>query len=160
MRRVWTDKLVRIAGSFTLLLLLAVQEKACPWLLIPPTPVERQTDADSDPTDESEGGKSKSAPLSLITALPDVMPARWPAMPTRGSLEETAGWRSGTFARGPLSPPADQSQQAPAHAPWPCWPTTLRPTASGELVRPLVAVQPEIDPALGTVLLRTGPPLA
>ena len=163
MRRVWTDKLARVVGSLTLLLLLAVQEKVCPSLLTPPTPADPQcqTDAESNPADEGES-KPKAAPLSLISALPDVMPVRWPAIPTRGSLEETAGRHSGAFARGPLSPPTDHGQQAPApaHAPWPHWPTMLRPPATAEVVTPQVAIRPAADPALGTVLLRTGPPRA
>jgi hypothetical protein len=194
MRRLWTDKLIRISGGLALLLLLVVQEKICPWL--PTTPAARPASArQPQASNESPPGKpsafpseaearlaagssgrddptaphaptgsqspNKRSPSNVGSVLLDATPIRWYGVPGRAALEETLGRRDGAVARGPLAPPAKGWAPALVAAlPAPYWLASLFSRTNLGLTRPWTAALSIRDPAVKTILLRTGPPHA
>lgn len=173
MRALRSDNLAWLSGGMALLVFVAGGEKVCPGLLTPP-PVRAGDLAAAagdaaahpviplSPDDGSAPGADvpvKPAPLTWIVALPDAVPVRAPAAPTRASWDETVGARQGICARGPLSPPPANGWQTgatPAVPPWLC----------DRLPRPApltVRLDPDrltiADPAVQLVLRTTGPPL-
>ncbi|MGD8450488.1 MAG: hypothetical protein PVJ57_01600 [Phycisphaerae bacterium] len=165
MRRVLADKLISIGGGVALLLLLAVQEKVCPQLLEPPAaPAKSRAATPATPaqpqTPEQDGStEPEPIPLTLTSVLPDAVPARWSGLPSRASVRDTAGWCSGVSARQPLLPPASAAGPFVDLDATPFWRLAQwLPTPEGTL--PRGDAPPVRDPALHTVLTRTGPPQA
>ena len=174
MLKTWADKLVRISAGVALLLLLAAEEKVCPWLLVPPTqPDASQGAVDAGtlpeaplPGDDTAGDQSPDEssrrPLSLSGLFPDVVPARRTSNVDRAAFEEAIGRREGTVACGPLHVTHGADQFAP--------PALTRPIAAWRaalLPQPLLGaavardgLRTIRDPAIQTILLQTGPPLS
>lgn len=160
MRRLRLDDLVRVAGGVALLALLAVQENVWPSLLTPPVKPEKR-DAEPADTDspESDSSTTDSAPGSFKRALPDIGPARWAAGfdALRGVAD--GGRYSGVYACGPLNSPDQPTTEA---APIPLWRMGIPAVPPLVLGKPASTNTPLCfrDPALRTVLIRTGPPTA
>lgn len=170
MFQVWVDKLVRISAGLAMLLLLAAEEKVCPCLYTPPAdPAAPQTapknadplpatDSASDPTD---GDEPTPEPLSLVAVLPDVLPVRWPGQPRRAALAETTGAYGGTVACGPRDRSGGNGPDTAAWTePIPPWLVGFAPPALTGTIQPSNRTVAVRDPAVATILLRTGPPAA
>ncbi|MFH1745969.1 MAG: hypothetical protein ABIG44_02880 [Planctomycetota bacterium] len=161
MYRPWTDKLVRVSIGLTLLLLLAAAEKVCPWICIPPdqTPAEAPTNENQAPLDKPEQSETTSEPLSLTVVLPDAVPFRWSRQIKRATLAASIGAHQGTVAYGPLLTVNGQSSGLQA-LPVPVAPWLIKSNRPVRSITPVLVVDvPVRNPALTTVLLRTGPPM-
>ena len=173
MFRIWTDKLVRICTGAAILLLLAAEQKVCPWLLVPPKP-PKSTEAARNPAELQATDKhppspsnpiqkheSSRIPLSLTSILPEAMPVRRPSPLNRASLEETVGYCEGTIAYGPLHTSGLRGNQVDGLAESiPPWRLLGRLLPVADRRPPWNAELQVRDPALTSILLRTGPPAA
>jgi len=162
MRRFWGDNVVKISGGLAVLLLVAAEEKVCPWFVSPPSATRKTTNSAASgttapPAPVEKPTPTKSAPLTVLSALPDAVLARWPGGPNRALPAETEAWHDGTVARGPVQPPPAE-RPAAAERPLPSWLRfhILFPAVAATV--PLTDWSPACDPALRSVLQRTGPP--
>lgn len=161
-----TEHWLRVGAGFGLLLLLATQEKLCPWVLTPPS--ETPSDAvdasaappdapapaeDADPSRDART-KRKAPPLPLL--LPDATAPRWPAFFGDVSVDHVISARNGVVACGfNRPPPAPAPSPAAVVSTWRRLDTALLDFLPA---RPATARRVPAHPALGTTLLRTGPP--
>ena len=164
---------MRICTGAAMLLLLTAEQKVCPWLLVPPKP-PKSAEAANDPaelqsTDKhptspsgpNERDESFPMPFSLASVLPEAIPVRWPSPLNRASLEETVGYCEGTIARGPLHAygPCGNHADGPAES-TPPWRLVGRLLPVADRLPSWNAELQVRDPALTSILLRTGPPAA
>lgn len=163
MQRLWTDRLARLSAGLAVVVLLAAEEKVCPHLLIPPAPAdaEQRGGPEAAPAPGSRppagGSKSAEAPAGLTPLLPDVIPARWSGWADRVAQQETIGAREGTVACGPLAVKRAPGSVAAVAAAAGWWRAFVgRPDL--HVVAPRVPARAVQDPAVKTLLLRTGPP--
>lgn len=152
------DRWVRIVAAAGLLCLLIAQQKLCPWLASPPHQPEPRTA--TPPTDVP--AEDPAAQKSATRPLPYLLPGTCVTAPRLGGVfDQTAqrqgtGWHDGVVSCGPREPQA--APDVPAAPPGSTW-------------RDLqcLAVLPWIDgaqtdvvhldqPAIGSVIQRTGPP--
>jgi hypothetical protein len=174
------DKLIATGCGVGVLLLLAAQEKAWPWLITPSTqpgaaaalpvagtPPAADRDVPTGCPAEAPAGvpgpgprspaKPARPPLALSSVLPDAIAARWAGPLARAVREERIGRCEEVTARGPLHPGSAGPDELPA-ADWP--PPWLagpwQPVAGG--LRPGGPAHAFRHPALGTSLSETGPP--
>ncbi len=167
---------MRLGGGLGLLLLLVAQQKVCPWVLSAPSASTRARHAPrsgpvaGDAPRACPGPAGPASPAgkppmpaqrqaSISGLLVDAVPVRWPGLPNRATLEESVGWREGTVARGPLDTSTGSSAALPvAILPDLHWPAD-HSDPCGRFLSIFQGVSSPIrDPALSTVLLRTGPP--
>jgi len=167
MMRAWADKLVRLSAGAGLVLLLAAEQKVCPWLLHPPakarvgggqTQPAHPARADQGPAERTAAPqRPKPEPLSLISALPQALPARWSWSADGAIWQELSGHRDGVVVCGPLRPsPAPSTQGTPAN--FPSWRLLDGQPPVVRAAEPRQAAGRIADPAIATLLLRTGPP--
>jgi hypothetical protein len=179
MLRLWADRLWSICAGAGLVLLLAAEGNVCPHLLAAPrgpdsqaadspggrAPESPQALPDSSTADDGvEPGSTDPATQqngpntpSWSAVWPDAMPARRPWHADEAAQAELAGRRDGTVACGPL-------HQGPAgHSfafdqPVPPWRADRYPPPLLAAVSQDFQSRPVRNPALVTVLSRTGPP--
>lgn len=151
------DKWVRVSSGLALLVLLAAQEKAYPWLVhtatedAPPTAVT----VPSEGADNSD----KPEPKRLPHLLPDPPTPRWPAGWQHGVLRQFGGTRDSIVCCGECRPTTGASTWLPetsAHSAW----RALEPLrASLDTNGPTITAPPARDPAVTSAITRTGPPV-
>lgn len=151
MSNVRADKLLRVACGLGLLVLLATYENAWPALR---RPVEVKQ--------QRAGGKKKTRkpapPLPCL--LPDAAAPRWPATWDEARPHRVTGWHDGIVSCGQRSPAGGGSSGSHTATFDPlAWHRFLEPAAPAELAAAFAALTPPVDPALQTVISRTGPPL-
>lgn len=157
------DKSTRLACGLGLVLLVAAQEKAWPWLLEVPETPQRDTRATSTPAtpgdddgDKSDSEKKARPPLPHV--VPDAPVPRWPAGWAEATARQALGVRDGVVSCGPREG-GHQHVSPVAIPPTTAWWQML----TGHAPNPIVAaqsVQHVSDPALAVCIRRTGPPRA
>lgn len=158
------DKWLRVGAGLGLLLLLAAQEKVCPWAWRLPesgardsaeAPVPSPASSDAEDADSPE---RKDKPRVLPYLLPDATAPRWPAAWNQVTVRQTIGARDGVVSCGKRDP---ARQDKPDHSAAGCdaasWRRFLR-TQHGDWAIPLAARVVVGDPAIRTSISRTGPP--
>jgi hypothetical protein len=174
MLRLWADRLWSVCAGTGLVLLLAAEGNVCPHLLTAPKDTTSSA-ADSHPgapaaassaspsqTDEAPAPnpaapQRKPQPLAWSAGWPDVMPSRRPWHMDAAAQAELAGRQSGTVACGPLhNAPAGQNQTF--NEPVPLWRADRFPPLALAVVPQDFQARPVRNPALLTILKRTGPP--
>jgi hypothetical protein len=155
---------LRVGAGLGLLLLLATQEKVCPWLHLaandaatdavdaggdqttPPDPRQRtESDAES---------KSEAPPLPLL--LPDATAPRWPAVFGDVSVDHVTSARDGVVACGARGP-VHGGAPLPAIT-RPAWHALNEPEIVTPAPRRARAHGNLRDPAICTSILPIGPP--
>jgi hypothetical protein len=146
MLRLRADKWMRVGAGFGFVLLLAVQEKVCPWLTTPPAPAPQNSD--------SQPGQKKSRPV-LPVILPDTAA---PRLQNAGTPGPSITARDGVVSCGQQSPttPPSADVPAPASAGW----RQLQTPAACATAPLTLRWETPRDPAVRTALRRTGPPPA
>lgn len=156
------DKCVRLATGCGLFLLLAAQERVCPWVgQAPPAPPSEAAPKGVAP-DQPDGQRKRPA-RRLPLLLPDTLaPApRWSAATNQMVFRVTIGWHDGVVTRGPQKPPASPTatDEGLAADRW-WWHRFLELDDTGVLLCEEQSAGPASNPAIGTVIARTGPPTA
>jgi len=153
-----TDRCVRVGAGLGLLLLLAAQEKACPWLVTAPVKPERGTGAAPAPPG-NEPKPHKRAKKSLPHLLPDTPTLRRSAATSQITLRQTAGARDGVVScgqRDPLSAGGNSATLAGGDPyGWQLLLGAMRP--AGWVLPPARDFRP-MDAAVRTCIRPTGPP--
>ncbi len=162
MPRLPTDKLLRLGAGMAVLLWAAAEENVCARLLQPPVrsaDAAARRSADGAPDGQPAGGQKRAArePLTISSVLPDAVPARWLGHAQRGARVEALGHRDGTVAEGPLHFTSHSSAEFSAGHGWPSWTPQCAFRAP---TPPVTTCKSHMDPAVRTVLRRTGPPCA
>lgn len=152
-------KLLRGFAVLGILLLLAVQEKVCPWLaedLAEPPGIPRQESERDSNQDEP-----KPPPLTFASVLPDTVPPRSAA--THGGVRlaptKHRSQRVGDEDALDGSRPS-RALERDAFARTLIWVLPLDPTVHARPIPALARLLVCIDPSLTTVITRTGPPTA
>lgn len=154
------NKWMRVGAGFGLLLLLAAQEKLCPWLLTPPSESDPNAAGPQRPQPDADEEPRKRGAKHLPYVLPDATAPRWPATWKQITLRQTTGWHDGVVSCGERNPSTGGSapvQGTPAD-PW-AWHCFLQPVQPRGLIQPLDSAVTPVDPAVRTSISRTGPPL-
>jgi len=146
------DKAVRVVSGVGLLVLLAAYENTRPAMR---PAVEGQPQP-------APGKKKTRKPLPpLPCLLPDAAVPRWPAAWDEARPHRVTGWHDGIVSCGQRSPTSGSQSRPPAadcdRWAWHCFLTPAQPP--GPVAAPWAWV-PAADPALSTVISRTGPPLS
>jgi len=158
-----TYRLLRLSTGGALLLLLTAEAKAWPRLLAEPAnradPAVSTGSADSVSAPEQKEGRQRPRHRPAASEMfPDAVPARMPRGTEAGAPGELAGRRAGAVASGIIGRLPDSSQwaAAPARSVTP-WCQLLR---SADLLPldPACRRHHVQDPAICTILCRTGPP--
>lgn len=128
MLRTSTERAVRLSGGLAVLLLLAAEERVCPWLFAPLPERSVACGAEgvagagvggaspSDYAPEPAGGgvprskTPKRLPLTVAETLPDALHARWGGLPARDMLQEHVGRRNGVYQTAPARVARPDSQ--------------------------------------------------
>lgn len=154
------DKWMRVGAGFGLLLLLAAQEKVCPWLLAPPSESDPNAAAPQPPQPDGDEGPGKRGAKRLPYVLPDATAPRWPAAWNQTTLRQTTGWHDGVVSCGQRDPSAGGSAPVQGTRPdrW-AWHCFLQPVQPRGLIERLDSAVTPTDPAVRTSISRTGPPL-
>jgi hypothetical protein len=160
MRMVRADRLVRLTSGLGVLLLVATQEKVCPWLEEVP-PEARRAAARSEPDQSADDPEAPEVPPpSLASTLPDVVAPRWPA---RAAAPAIPGSLRSKSATADTSGDCDTSDAPPwelsGAVPFP-WHVPLRPSATADSVLVAGQVLFVLPGALLTSISPTGPPAA
>lgn len=151
------DKWVRVSSGLGLLVLLAAQEKAYPWLAH--TVTEEAPAATTSAPGEGEDASGKPAPKRLPHLLPDPPTPRWPAGWQHGVLRQFGGTRDSIVCCGECRPTTGASTWLPGTSD-PCAWRALEPLCrSLDMNRPTTSAPPARDPAVTSAIARTGPPL-
>ncbi|MBU0637920.1 MAG: hypothetical protein KKB50_03580 [Planctomycetes bacterium] len=155
MVRFLTNDLMRITSGLGLLLLLAVQEKVCPWLSAPEEATPQVAQIEGPPTEDEESPKPE--PVTLAGALPDAMLGRWSWCSDAALAQISSAEYGGTVACGSRGPARPAVALPPAAEP-----------AYRSLLGPLVPVgyatstaARQLTPknvAFGTSISTNGPP--
>jgi hypothetical protein len=167
MHRVWADRLFCFGASATLLLLTAAEGKVWPWLLEPVVAKQSEDEAaavedvsspDDAPVAEPPEGQQEPREASTVCiVLPDGVPVRSPLSVARQAWATARGSSAGIVAAGPLTPLRHVLPPAACEV-WPLW--QLRPRCAAPLAPTRHVTSVRLNPSIGTVQLRTGPPRA
>jgi hypothetical protein len=157
-------KWLRLSAGLGLLLLLAAQQKVCPWVFKvtgdKPTesaeaesaPLPTAPDADSDADD------ARTNKRTLPHLLPDATAPRWPASAHQSTARQVTGARDGVVSCGEREPSRDpRTFGHPACAVVPPW-LDLRAAWLERRVPIVTRSTVHRDPALHSAINRTGPP--
>jgi hypothetical protein len=156
------DRVVRLTSGLAVLLLVATQEKVCPWLDEVPPEVQRAA-ARSEPDKSADDPEAPEVPLpSLASTLPDIVAPRWPARAAasaipgfvRGKAVPGTADRSGDYDTS-VAPPWELSVAVPFP-----WQVPLRSSATADSVSVAGRVLLVLPGALLTSISPTGPPAA
>jgi hypothetical protein len=151
------DRCVRMGAGLGLLLLLAAQEKVCPWLVTPPVEPERGTGA-APAAPGNEPKPHKRGKTSLPHLLPDTPTLRRSAATSQTTVRQTAGARDGVVSCGRRNPAPVGGSSTLAGSD-PCgWHLLLEPIRPGKWVLPPVRDFRPMDAAVRTCIRPTGPP--
>ncbi len=144
------EKSVRIACGVGLLALWTAYENAAPSLRQPAPVKPPQTDSSKKP---------QKKPQVLPCLLPDAAAPRWPAAWEEARPGYATGWRAGIVSCGARHPTGGNSYDGEAADcdPW-AWHCFLTPAAPVAMASAPRAVIWTADPAVRTVIARTGPP--
>ena len=153
------DKLLRGFAVLGILLLLAVQQKVCPWLAEdlaePPGNPRQESEHDSDEDDR------QTPPLTFASVLPDTVPPRSAAThggvrlaPTKRGSQRVGDEDS---LDGSRPTRAFEREGLGRHL---AWVLSLDPTLHAQPVHAFARLLVRMDPSLTTVITRTGPPTA
>jgi len=153
------DKSLRVATGLGLLLLLAAQEKVCPWLVTPPKPADKGA---ADPAARPDGKQDtrKKAKTRLPYLLPDAVAPRRPAACSEASSRIIDRARDGIVSCGHRDPYAgDDFAANPPYDPcaWHCF---LEPSVPANAQPGEILALPPQNLAMQTAIQRTGPPRA
>ena len=153
------NKLLRGFAVLGILLLLAVQEKVCPWLaedLAAPPGNPRQ-----EPARDSNEEEPQAPPLTFASVLPDTVPPRSAAThggvrlaPTKRRSQRIGDEDSLDGSRPTRAIERDGLGRSLV------WVLPLDPTVAARPIPVFARLLVRIDPSLTTVITRTGPPTA
>lgn len=123
MRRFSTADVLRIASGLSLLLLVATEEKVCPWLVSQPVESDAAPQPSKPPADPAE--PEELPPLLAGNTLPDALAPRWgvetvarnSTAPIIGAGAAVAAGNGGTPGASPPIFTADLSTPRPAFQP-------------------------------------------
>ncbi|MBK9127556.1 MAG: hypothetical protein IPM13_07115 [Phycisphaerales bacterium] len=153
----------RLGAAGSLLLLLVVQQKLCPWPIAtrePQPPEEPARDVVPLGADDADAGAPVPAkrpiPPPPLYIVPDAPAPRWAALWSDAAARLAVGWHDGVVSCGPPSPKCEASPALLPPAAPRAW-THLEAFVTEGAVAPPCS---PCHPALGTCLVRTGPPTA
>ncbi|MBP7744563.1 MAG: hypothetical protein KA383_00425 [Phycisphaerae bacterium] len=151
------DKWVRVSSGLALLVLLAAQEKAYPWLAH--TVTEEAPATTASVPDDGEDATDKPAPKRLPHLLPDPPTPRWPAGWQHGVLRQFGGTRDSIVCCGECRPTTGASAWLPETSDACAWRALEPLRESLDTNGPTTIAPPARDPAVTSAITRTGPPL-
>jgi hypothetical protein len=168
------DKWLRVGAGCGVLLLLVAHQKLCPWLVDPPTSIEAESAKTkphhrfdflpvrlADPLPDDEEPAKHTLPW-LPYLLPDsaAVTPRWPVSWNVVALRPAAGWRDGIVSCGGLRPGVrGLSAQTPIDAADLAWHVFLTPAEpAGFSTSQHITCLTLVHPAVGSSIVRTGPP--
>jgi hypothetical protein len=162
MVRFRSNEVLRLSTALAVLLLLAVQEKLCPWLAedCAAAQAEPQSPAAPDPNSEEEEQPDALPPLSLAGVLPDAVPPRSSVDAGGVRLAPSKRRAAAILGSDDVDPGRAGSSLDRAAACtnivdillWPPLREARLPRAFGDVLVPR-------DPCLRTAISRTGPPI-
>lgn len=156
------DKLLRLTAGLGLLLMLAAEEKVCPWLLAPPVDADAPgSTTPADATDNSsQDADPNPEPLSWVGCLPDAAPpARVASLARMWIIEQGMDRHAGVIACGPVRPP--RTHTLPAYLLVDTRGCPTRPPLSlDEFARTAVSLPRSANPAMGTAITIHAPPMS
>ncbi len=151
----------RLGAAGGLLLLLIVQQKLCPWPIAtreaqpPEEPARDVVPLGGDDADAPAPAKRPVPPPPLYI-VPDAPAPRWAALWSDAAARLAVGWHDGVVSCGPPRPKVDSAPALLSSATPRAW-NCLDAFITARAVAP---PRSPCHPALGTCLVRTGPPVA
>ncbi len=150
-----TDKWLRVGCGVGLLLLLAAQERVCPWLSSPQPPQQEGPKPAANSSKKTENKRPRPV-LSLVPSDAP-MPSK-PAAWAQSTARLAAGERDGVVSSG-LQKPKTRIAAAINLAATD-WHALQSPLETGDWLQLANHQKPPPNPAVGRCIIPTGPPRA